>query len=792
MLKDDDYCLDMVELHRVNGVWTQHWTMDFHELAPLEWHSVELELLGPAYEIWVDGTAVLAGQRKSQDSIHHLVLGDEGGSGGCWGDAYWDDVEVFSLTGTENAIEGLDATCTVSFYMDTQDPTNLISSVENVFVPAEGQTSVSVDWNPVAGEHDIIVAISEANPTDRDVSNNVAGMAIVVAVAGHVDLSISSGDISLSDEEPVAGTLATITANVQGDQSISSDWVKHGIVLDLGGWGEDQQVGGPCVLQLPNGTYAMYYLGKGNDGTTVYYRIFRAFSYDGLEWQKQGMVLNYGGVYAGNSVYHPYVWIAPDGRYHMWYAGQNPESGNRARILHATSPDGFNFVYDKLEINFGSSIEPDSVNTPFVLPVDEGYRMWYTGTAWTPLKNVINSAHKTNLGDAWVKDGTVLSNNGIYDNPSAQRPWILKNDDGYEMFYSGTDASGITRILHATSQDGTVWIKDGMVIEPTLPLENVHTRWCSVLVEDGTYRMWYTGTTTTNNRIFYAEKVPGYNAQDATCTVSFYMDTQDPANLIGSVENVFVPADCETAVSIDWNPVAGDHEIIVVVENVNPTDSNLANNIAAIPVSVSEPEIPAPAELVIEKVKLSGIDDGFTHTYYEWELLITVTNNGGADALDVTVYDILPAELELLENIPSTGTTISSSQSSLSGTRAAPVGPTIQPVRSTHISWAVGTLAPGQAETLYLKVCTRLNPAEKQEFTSPGIYVINEGAYAEGTDSLTGEPIFSERANAITVSVLDLVKEDTNLKPPTVKLPKTWFFMVMVFACFLPGYKRKR
>ncbi len=989
------------------------------------------------------------------------------------------------------------------------------------------------------------------------------------------DISVNSENITLSDPAPVSGTPVTITANILGDVSTTSDWVKHGIVLDLGGWGEDQQVGGPSVLQLPNGTYVMYYLGKGNDGTTVYYRIFRAFSYDGLEWHKQGMVLNYGGAYAGNSVYHPNVWIAPDGTYHMWYAGQNPESGNRARILHATSPDGFNFVYDKLEINFGSTTEPDSVNTPFVMPEDDGYRMWYTGTAWTPLKNVINSAHKANLADAWVKDGTVLQNNGVYDYPHAQRPWVLRTDAGYEMFYSGTDASGITRILHATSVDGITWAKsDGFVLEPTLPLESVHTRWCSVLVEDDVYRMWYTGTTTTNNRIFYAEKAPGHAGQDATCTVSFYLDSAapenligsvgdlfvpadgqtpvsidwtpitgehdiivvisnvnpqdidetnnvaslpitvkaseevdlsitpedisvpqdavageiynlsatvhnlengqdvwekhgvvlspgssaqypyvikdgsiykmwytgygstydiyyatsldrttwtnygkvlthpsgtnyaaapsivkeadgtykmwyscqnylwkseiyyatsadgiswtqhgkvlpigpagsfdsvyacqgyvfkdmgiykmyykaydsalvsrfgyatsidgitwtkqgavmstpvgysamecpfvlpnddgsyymwfstgkilktrskdgitwdtpvieldvtpgaldsrfiytpsilreegnsylyyagdsgstsyifmaemeatgldatcrvsfylnsaDPTNIIGSVENIFVPAGGQTTVSIDWIPIAGEHEMIVVIDNVNPHDSNITNNIAAGPVSILDPPEPNPAGLIIEKVKLSGIDEGFTHTYYEWELLITVTNIGGSDALDVVVCDVLPAELELLENIPSAGTAISNWQSADDGTRAAPVGPIILPVRSTHISWTIGTLEPGQSETLYLKVCTRLNPAGKQEFTSPGIYVINEGAYAKGTDSLTGEPISSNRANAIKVSVTDLEIDVGAIKPPTAKLPKTWFFMVMIFACFLPGYKRKR
>jgi hypothetical protein len=1142
-----------------------------------------------------------------------------------------------------------DATCTVSFYMDSVDPENLIDSVENVLVPADGQTPVSMGWNPVAGEHDIIVVVENVNPADSNQANNIASIPVLVTSSDEVDLSVSADDIFISNDEPASGTPVSITANIQGDRSISSEWLKHGVVLDVGGWGEDLHVHGPCVLQLENGTYLMFYSGKMNDGasSSYYHRIFRAFSYDGLAWHKEGMVLNYGGAYAGNAVYHPNVWIAPDGTYHMWYAGQNPESGNRARILHATSPDGFNFIYDGMEINFGSAIEPASVNTPFVMPNDNGYRMWYLGTAWSPLRNWINHAHKTNLADAWVKDGTVLWNDGIYDNPHAQRPWVLPTDAGYEMFYSGTDVNGVGRILHANSPDGLKWIKDDVILEPSMPQEGINIRWCSVIEDEGTYKMWYTGFDNTNNRIFYAEKAPGNDAQDATCTVSFYMDSVDPANLIGSVENVFVPADGETPVSIDWNPVAGEHEIIVVVENVNPTDKDITNNAANICVSVSEPgthpvadagpdqtvdvgeEVqfdgtgsyfpdatmvntvirtvdisgdgkylaigwgtnvslfttssnrplwtydtgkkvawvvlsedgkylataqndipentwqsrgyvslfdtsvsvpqwttqtdypvspqrkslditrdgsrivagtylelprpdyrqkvgsiymfdndspaptavysfpksvmgvkfsgdgnyfaagsfwselrfysvtdgliwtktssdpfytvgldfdasrisasqgsykrtylynkagsqtwyapsiggavtmemsddgqffataeysnsafrlfstasssplwsyqppgasratmdmsndgqyivggtflsnmtylfskesgiptfthaadgnvwdtscsydgeyfasvtesgtlylyttagtpslswqwnnaqvaagheleyswdfdaahdsdgdgdstndvdsigptpvhtydvpgvytvtltvtasnglsdtdtmtvtviaPEPAALTVEKVKLSGIDEGVTHTYYEWELQITVTNTGGSDVLDVVVYDVLPAELGLMEIVPSVGYF---TYTGMGGTRAAPVGPSILPVRSTYITWTVGTMAPGQSETLYLKVCTRLNPAGKQEFTSPGTYIINEGAYAEGVDSLTCDNIASLPANAISVTITDPVESVIIIQPKTSP-PRTWFFMVIMFACFLPGYRRRR
>ncbi|MEW5936871.1 MAG: PKD domain-containing protein [Candidatus Thermoplasmatota archaeon] len=163
--------------------------------------------------------------------------------------------------------------------------------------------------------------------------------------------------------------------------------------------------------------------------------------------------------------------------------------------------------------------------------------------------------------------------------------------------------------------------------------------------------------------------------------------------------------------------------------------------------------VPPPAELSIDKVKLSGIDQGYTHTYYEWELQINITNTGGSLASDVVVNDVLPAELELLVILPSCGSVETRITGEASGTRAALPPPTVYPVRSTHIEWTIGDLAAGQAETLYMKICTRQNPAGKQEFTSPGTYSLNDGAYVSGTDTSTGNEISAGPTAPITVII---------------------------------------
>jgi uncharacterized repeat protein (TIGR01451 family) len=162
-----------------------------------------------------------------------------------------------------------------------------------------------------------------------------------------------------------------------------------------------------------------------------------------------------------------------------------------------------------------------------------------------------------------------------------------------------------------------------------------------------------------------------------------------------------------------------------------------------------EIEIVQCSELTIEKLKISGPDEVFIHTYNEWELKITVANLGDSCTLnDVTVYDVLPAELELLD--------YSLTQGTLDVTK-----PGKGKMGSTHLTWFVGHLGspnafcgPYQAE-LILKIATTQNPAEKQEFTSPGVYSLNDGATAKGTIAGTEIEVTAGPTEPINVTALD-------------------------------------
>ncbi|MCK4758120.1 MAG: PKD domain-containing protein, partial [Thermoplasmata archaeon] len=414
-----------------------------------------------------------------------------------------------------------------------------------------------------------------------------------------VDLAVYDNDISFSNANPDEGTTVTIEAIIHGDQSQEGQWIKSGVILDIGGAGEDLHVVAPCVLKMDDGSYVMWYTGDGDDNLVYRQRIFRATSPDGISWTRQGLALDYGNAYEQNGVLNPYVMIDDLGVYHMWYTGIGYNSGYRAYIHKAVSYDcGMSWQKMGLDLNYGSAADPDGAASSHVLYDGSQWRMWYQGIEWgSPNEGRVCHAHKAQLSDAWIKDGVVLNNDGPYDYPGVSNPRVIPNDNGYDMYYTGYDPyTGPSRILHAHSPDGLTWTKTGIILEGSLPLESNKVGLGQITFEGDTMKAWYCGHDGANWRTFYAEKPVAKAGQDATCTVSIYLDSISEANLIGRQTNVMIPADGNTIVLFDWTAVPGDHEMIAEITDSDPLDMDNTNDMAVVQITVEA--LPEPTEVV--------------------------------------------------------------------------------------------------------------------------------------------------------------------------------------------------
>lgn len=98
-----------------------------------------------------------------------------------------------------------------------------------------------------------------------------------------------------------------------------------------------------------------------------------------------------------------------------------------------------------------------------------------------------------------------------------------------------------------------------------------------------------------------------------------------------------------------------------------------------------------------------------------WILSIVLHNNLTSTMTDVVVEDRLAAELAI-------NTTFGFQK-----TKGSVSYYTTGKSEKVHLTWEVGDLAPGELVVLWFKVYTDLNPAGRQEYTSPGIYELNSG-----------------------------------------------------------------
>jgi predicted GH43/DUF377 family glycosyl hydrolase len=112
--------------------------------------------------------------------------------------------------------------------------------------------------------------------------------------------------------------------------------------------------------------------------------------------------------------------------------------------------------------------EPFSRSAPFVFVENGTFKVWYWSceywsveNGWVHYNNVIRYAESSD-GIHWNRlDHTCIAPEGTEDY-AVGRPWVIKDDDVYKMWYSIRSKAQVTyRMGYAESEDGMQWIKKG-------------------------------------------------------------------------------------------------------------------------------------------------------------------------------------------------------------------------------------------------------------------------------------------------------------------------------------------
>ncbi len=297
-----------------------------------------------------------------------------------------------------------------------------------------------------------------------------------------------------------------------------------GPVLSRGGAGEwdEKHTAEPAVLyDLEQGQYLMWYSGQNSADR---WQIGLATSGDGQTWSKHSgnPVLPVGAPGAWDDQEAAFGTVLDDGgTYHMWYSGYD---GTNRRIGYASSVNGVSWLKagPVLSGTVGAWDER-LVGNPTVLYDGSTYHMWYGG--WNPGDDHWRIGHATSPDRViWTKDpaNPVLDLGlvGSWDDTHVYAPTVLFDGHTFHMGYAGWGDRDYGehspgQIGHATSTDGSTWIKDedNPVYGPSAP-GNWDSMWTAdpeVLFDGDLYRLWYTGGVTwTGLQIGYATATPAY------------------------------------------------------------------------------------------------------------------------------------------------------------------------------------------------------------------------------------------------------------------------------------------
>jgi hypothetical protein len=222
----------------------------------------------------------------------------------------------------------------------------------------------------------------------------------------------------------------------------------------------------PVVDHLEEDLYRIYFCGrdKGNRSLIGFAEVNLSDPFGACKYaDKPAFSLGELGCFDDNGV-SPSSLVRVGNQKYLYYIGWKPRSTTRFGLiagLAVSDDDGLSFYREsRAPILQVSDKEPISILTaPFVLKEDDEWKMWYvSGKKWiNPDLPTYNIKYATsNDGVNWVQTGIVCIENRDEESALA-RPFVLKEDGIYKMWYSYKYKSNPYTIGYAESLDGIKW-----------------------------------------------------------------------------------------------------------------------------------------------------------------------------------------------------------------------------------------------------------------------------------------------------------------------------------------------
>jgi uncharacterized repeat protein (TIGR01451 family) len=330
--------------------------------------------------------------------------------------------------------------------------------------------------------------------------------------------------------------------------------------------------------------------------------------------------------------------VVVGGTYTMFftYRGVSPYE-----VRLRTSTDGLTWGAATTVLQHGGSGDWDegAVAVDCVMWDGSVYKMWYSGINGAFTSESIGYATSPD-GTTWTKyagNPVVTPGSGAdWDAQVVRESTVVFNDGTYHMWYAGTSSFPNFSIGYATSPDGLTWTKyaGNPVLTPTPGgFDDVMVYAPQVVHYGGTYHMWYSGGDGPDNNQY----VIGYASSCDTDGVNWTKDPNNPVLGLGA------PGSWECGDSVDYCTVIRDGGAWKMYYSgasgaCGGTDYQIG--LATLQGALA-PGGSCSADLAVTKsVDLPTVTIGQNVVF-----TVTVANTGADDADDIQLTDVLPAGL---------------------------------------------------------------------------------------------------------------------------------------------------
>jgi hypothetical protein len=223
----------------------------------------------------------------------------------------------------------------------------------------------------------------------------------------------------------------------------------------------------PIPLHIEDNFYRIYFCGRDKSNRSlVGYAVIDIENPKNLIEYSEKPVFDLGnlGCFDDNGV-SPSSIVRYKNELYLYYIGWKPRSTTRMGLmpgLAISRDEGLSFRrYSRAPILHLTDNEPISILTaPCVLYENNEFKMWYvSGIEWIhsdlPKYNIKYAESKD--GKTWKQTNIVCIDNNSQEETSLARPWVIKEDGIYKMWFSYKRPPATYRCGYAESDDGKIW-----------------------------------------------------------------------------------------------------------------------------------------------------------------------------------------------------------------------------------------------------------------------------------------------------------------------------------------------